>query len=359
MKIGAGSKPPLRLWLVGCIAALAFPFAGCGGGSSSSPTPQNPVPRITSVSPATALAGRRELTLTVTGSNFISGSVVRWEGASRPTVYTSSFVLTATVTPEDLSGAGEKSIQVFNPAPGGGISNSAAFQITSPQPLSFLTTSLPAAHHSKEYDYTLQATGGIPPYSWSIAGGSLPDGLNLEDGGKISGTPPTVAENTVSDFEVQLSDNAFQPNTLTRSLGILVRAAGLGRNETCGTASSISNGILNASISPLGDIDVYSFQGTAGSVVDIETYAQRLKVGGDPNNVVFNADAYLDTYLELLDSNCDRLTYNDDILAGISMDSLISGYVLPYTGTYYIRVSDLRGDGRPDFGYELDLSGAD
>ena len=122
---------------------------------------------------------------------------------------------------------------------------------------------------------------------------------------------------------------------------------------------SISSGFLDASISPLGDIDVYSFQGTAGSVIDIETYAQRQKLGGDPNNVAINADAFLDTYLELLDANCERLTYNDDIESGINTDSSISGYVLPYTGTYYIRVSDLRGDGRPDFGYELDLSGAD
>jgi len=359
VKIGARSNASVRLWLLGCIAALALAFAGCGGSSAPSPAPQNPIPRITSISPQTALAGTRALTLIVTGSNFISSSVVRWDGSNLTTAYSSNSILTATVPPEDLSGVGAKSIEVFNPAPGGGTSNSASFQVTTPPPLSILTTSLPAAHHSREYDYTLQATGGIPPYSWSITGGSLPNGLNLDDGGKISGTPPTVAENTLSDFEVQVSDDAFQPNALTQTLDILVRAASLGRNETCGTASPVSNGVLNASISPLGDIDVYSFQGTAGSVVEIETYAQRIKVGGDPNNVVANADAFIDTYLELLDSGCNRLIYNDDISFGISMDSLISGYVLPYTGTYYIRVSDLRGDGRPDFGYELDLSGAD
>ena len=32
---------------------------------------------------------------------------------------------------------------------------------------------------------------------------------------------------------------------------------------------------------------------------------------------------------------------------------------LPYTGTYFIRVRDFRGDGRPDLIYELSLSGAD
>ena len=31
----------------------------------------------------------------------------------------------------------------------------------------------------------------------------------------------------------------------------------------------------------------------------------------------------------------------------------------PTTGTYYVHVADLRGDGRPDLLYELSLSGAD
>ena len=70
-------------------------------------------------------------------------------------------------------------------------------------------------------------------------------------------------------------------------------------------------------------------------------------------------DVFLDSFLELLDSSCAHLTYDDDISPGVIQDSLISNYTLPNTGTYYIRVSDLRGDGRPDFIYELHLSGAD
>ena len=92
--------------------------------------------------------------------------------------------------------------------------------------------------------------------------------------------------------------------------------------------------------------------------MEIETYAHR-KLSGGSSPVTFIVDVYLDTYLELLDSSCERLEYNDDIVRGDNTDSLISDYVLPYTGTYYIRITDLRGDGRPDFPYELHLSGAD
>ena len=45
-------------------------------------------------------------------------------------------------------------------------------------------------------------------------------------------------------------------------------------------------------------------------------------------------------------------------LPGVIQDLLIEKFTLPSTGTCYIRVSDLRGDGRPDFIYESHLSGA-
>lgn len=364
MKFGTGCNHILRLLAMVCMAALVLPFAGCDGdsGSSSPSSPRNPVPRVTSLAPSSALAGSREITLSVFGENFISSSVVRWDGSTRATEFVTRSKLTATITHEDLSSAGEKSITVFNPAPGGGTSSSALFRITVPPPLEILTASLPAAHNSKGYSYRLKAGGGIPSdallgdaYSWSIVGGSLPNGLSLSDGGEISGTPPVVAGDTNTGFDIQLSDFAFEPNTLTQSFNILVRADNLGRNETCGSASPISNGVLTASISPLGDIDVYSFQGTEGNEVEIETYAHRELSGG----ATFVVDNYLDTYIELLNTNCARLTHNDDITISDNTDSLISDFVLPYTGTYYIRISDLRGDGRPDFPYELHLSGAD
>ncbi len=75
---------------------------------------------------------------------------------------------------------------------------------------------------------------------------------------------------------------------------------------------------------------------------------------GDPAT----RDSFADTVVELLDNSCTQLTYNDDIDPGVIQDSLILNFSLPYTGTYYIRVRDFRGDGRPDLIYELRLSGA-
>jgi len=352
-ELGAAPRACLRFLTGLTVAALALPLMNCGGGGGGSSTPvvpQNPSPSISALVPATAPAGSRPLTLTVNGSSFIAGSVIRWNGAERVTTYVNSLQLTTTLNPSDLSNAGTAAVSVFNPSPGGGTSSSLNFTISAVEPLAIKTARLPDAYNSKEYNYTLRASGGIAPYTWSLAGGSLPSGLALASGGAITGTPPVVGSDAISALTVQVSDFAYVANTQTRALNLVVRsAASPGRNDTCGTATPISNGILRASISPFGDRDVYSFQGTSGNKVTAEIYAMRLT----------GVSVHLDSFLEILDANCERIQYNDDIDVGVIQDSLISGYTLLYTGIYYIRVSDLRGDGRPDLIYDLHLSGAD
>jgi hypothetical protein len=228
----------------------------------------------------------------------------------------------------------------------------------------------------------LGSVGGVPPITWTLAAGSLPTGLTLDATGRISGTIGGGS----SSFTVQATDSSVPtPNTATRALNIQVAAGPLPGNDTCtpGTTAGttpISNGRIRASISPYGDIDVYSFQGTFGAEVTIEIFAQRLDLDGDPTT----QDSYLDSIIELLNSSCNPIAVNDDIDLGIIVDSRISvsstpfppacpppvpnappcadippaTNSLPYTGVYYIRVRDFRGDGRPDLIYELSLSGA-
>ncbi len=57
-------------------------------------------------------------------------------------------------------------------------------------PLNITTTSLPSGKINIAYNQTLQATGGVAPYIWSLASGTLPRGLMLNSAtGVISGTP--------------------------------------------------------------------------------------------------------------------------------------------------------------------------
>jgi len=70
-------------------------------------------------------------------------------------------------------------------------------------PLSITTAVLPSGTVGTAYSSTLAATGGTPPYSWSVFSGSLPAGLTL-GGGAISGTPQ---HSGVFPFTVQVTDS--------------------------------------------------------------------------------------------------------------------------------------------------------
>jgi hypothetical protein len=104
-----------------------------GGGTSGSSvfTINNPVPTITSLAPDSVTAGGPGFTLTVDGSGFVNGSVVRWNGSGRTTNYISTTQLTASITAGDIAATTSGTVTVFNSSPGGGVSNSQPFKVVS------------------------------------------------------------------------------------------------------------------------------------------------------------------------------------------------------------------------------------
>jgi hypothetical protein len=109
-----------------------------------------------------------------------------------------------------------------------------------PPPLVIQTVSLADTTAERTYSQTLQATGGVPPYSWSIASGNLGAGLNLSANGVISGTPMTPG---TSVFVVRVTDSAQV--SATRTLAIQVKPADklapFGGLETPGYNSTLNN----------------------------------------------------------------------------------------------------------------------
>ena len=93
----------------------------------------NPVPLINlPLSPDAAVPGGAAFTLTVNGNGFVSGSVVHWNGSPRATNFVSNSKLTASILATDIPNLKTASVTVVSPAPGGGTSNVAFFEITRP-----------------------------------------------------------------------------------------------------------------------------------------------------------------------------------------------------------------------------------
>ena len=97
--------------------------------------PVPPVPATSSISPASINAGSPGFAMTVTGTGFVSVSVVRFNGTDRVTTFVSETELRADILASDLTTAGTFNIKVFNPAPGGGESNAQTFTVLRPAPL--------------------------------------------------------------------------------------------------------------------------------------------------------------------------------------------------------------------------------
>jgi hypothetical protein len=83
-------------------------------------------PVISSLDPSAAALGSTSLMLTVNGSNFSVGSVVRWNGSNRFTTRVNSSTLTTTISTDDLAGLATAEITV---AFGQSISNVVPFTI--------------------------------------------------------------------------------------------------------------------------------------------------------------------------------------------------------------------------------------
>lgn len=120
----------------------------------------NPVPTLSALSPSSIIAGNQSFTLTVSGSNFVSNSEVRWNGLARPTTFLSTAQLTAVISSGDVAATGSTNITVFTPTPGGGTSNVLTFTISPlPNPVPTIASLNPNTVTAGGAAFTLAVNG--------------------------------------------------------------------------------------------------------------------------------------------------------------------------------------------------------
>jgi hypothetical protein len=94
-----------------------------------------------------------------------------------------------------------------------------------PPPLAINALSMPAVVRGANLNTVLSATGGVQPYTWSIVGGALPNGLSLNAAsGVIIGSPTAVGTFAftvqVADAQVRAAQREFSIAVLPSPLAI-------------------------------------------------------------------------------------------------------------------------------------------
>ncbi|QQE79540.1 InlB B-repeat-containing protein [Alicyclobacillus sp. SO9] len=84
-----------------------------------------------------------------------------------------------------------------------------------------MSSTLPNVLQGTPYDQELQGTGGLSPYTFTIASGSLPNGLTLQSDGSLVGTPQ---QSGTFHFTVQIKDHAGTTTTKSVSLYVIPTA---------------------------------------------------------------------------------------------------------------------------------------
>lgn len=147
-------------------------LANCSNPNPVTLSPTNGVPYVSTIAPNSAPVGA-VFALTVLGNNFSGSSVVNFGSVGLTPISSSATSLTVAVPASAMTQPGNLSVSVFNPAPGGGSSASAAFTVTGtnnpvPAVSSVSPTSLAAGSGAKTV--TVAGSGFIASTSASLGG---------------------------------------------------------------------------------------------------------------------------------------------------------------------------------------------
>ena len=111
---------------------------------------------------------------------------------------------------------------------GCGGSGSGGTQDPTPAKLAISTSSLPTGQTGVAYSALLAATGGTPPYTWSVTSGMLPPGLMLNAAtGAIAGTATQAVTGLEITFQVIDSITSQQSKSIKLALTISSAAVGI------------------------------------------------------------------------------------------------------------------------------------
>jgi len=190
---------------------------GCGAANlSSAPNIQSKGLIRIAISPSsTSLApdGQEHFTATVTGA---SNSAVNWSTSEGSISTNGTFTSPSKTTGLPIT---ITAVSVADPSQRA----TGLVTIVANTRLSISTSSLTQAFLNTPYDSSLAATGGTPPYSWTVSAGSLPAGLKLSTDGFFLGMPTRLGK---FSFSATVTDATSSSVTKAFTLGVSTRVNG-------------------------------------------------------------------------------------------------------------------------------------
>jgi uncharacterized repeat protein (TIGR03803 family) len=278
------------------------------------------------------------------GGQFGHGSVFKLARANGSWSYTSLYDFTGGADGAQPSGSVilDASGNIYGTAVAGG-SNSCSggcgviWMVS--QSLTITTTSLPGGITGQPYQAQLAASGGQPPYTWAVTGGSLPNGLVLNTNGTISGTP--TAQGTFP-FTVQVTDHLS--NSASKNLAITVSS---GLIITTAQLPNATEGILyNTMLTAAGGSPPYTWSIVSGTLPSGLTLSPGGTIHGTPTaSGLSNFTAQVKDAL----SNLAQAPLQISVASPVSNGTLSGHYAIVLSGfnggSLYIMAGSITADG--------------
>lgn len=196
-----------------------LPFTITGTGPTAPPT-------LASLSPSTVVAGGASFTLSATGTNFVNGSKITWNGVALTSTFVSATQITAAIPASEIAIADDIAVAVLNPD--STISNTLTFAISanpnvSPTLTSITPSSVPVGYGGTQgFAMTLVGTNYESAAVVQITDTTTPTPTNLTP---TSATPtaltvqiPATFLTDVGQFQITVHNPGSNRTSNTRPL---------------------------------------------------------------------------------------------------------------------------------------------
>ena len=239
----------------------------------------DPVPGISSLSPASATAGAAAQTLTINGTKFLSTSAVTYNSVVHTPTLLSSTQLTIPLSTSDQATAGTYAVVVTNPAPGGGASNSVNFTVNKATPV--ITWATPAAitYGTALSATQLDASSTVAgTFAYNPAAGTTPAAGT--DTLSVTLTPTNTTDYTTATQTVSLIVNKATPTITWATPAAITYGTALSATQLDATSTVAGTFAYNpaAGTTPAAGTDTLSVTFTPTNTTDYTTATQTVSL---------------------------------------------------------------------------------